>query len=52
MIGLTLSEARKRYNVRVVISNGKPCVITLNYMPTRINVETRNGVIIRVDGFY
>ena len=53
IIGLTLQQARSIYpNVREVIRNGQPLVITQEYNPNRINVETKNGKIIRFTWFY
>lgn len=53
LIGKHITEARRIYpNIRVVIRDGVDLPTTLDYRPERINVETRNGIIIRILGFY
>ena len=53
MIGRTIHQAQRIYpNTRLVISNGQRLPITMDHNPSRINVESRNGVIVRIDGFY
>jgi len=53
MIGKTIYEARSIYpHVREVIRDGQQLATTMDHRPDRINVETRNGVIIRINGFY
>lgn len=49
LIGLTVDQARRYYNnIRVVIADGNHLPVTQDYRPDRINVETRNGIIIRI----
>jgi hypothetical protein len=47
------NEATKFYhNLRIVKSNGKDIIVTLDYCKTRCNIEVLNGIIIRIVGFY
>ncbi|QGR54160.1 hypothetical protein [Moumouvirus maliensis] len=53
LIGRSIFEAQRIYpNIRVVRSNGRVLPTTQDYRPDRINVDTRNNIIIRIDGFY
>ena len=53
MMGRTIHQAQQIYpNTRLVISNGQRLPVTMDHNPSRINVESRNGVIVRIDGFY
>ncbi len=53
LIGLTVAQAQRIYpNIRVVIRDGQTQVVTQDYRTDRINVETRNGIIVRIVGFY
>ena len=53
IIGRHLNEARRIYpNIREVIRDGQHLVVTQDFRRDRINVETRNGVINRIAGFY
>ena len=52
IIGKTLQQALAIYpNIRVIIRDGVPQIVTQDYRPDRINVETRNNIIIRVIKF-
>jgi len=53
LIGLNLEQAQRIYPfVRVVVRDGQPLAVTQDYRSNRINVETRYGRIVRIDGFY
>jgi hypothetical protein len=53
IIGRKFNDARLIYNnIRAVIINGKPQIVSQNFMPSRINVETNNNFITRIVGFY
>uniref|UniRef100_A0A6C0C8H5 Uncharacterized protein n=1 Tax=viral metagenome TaxID=1070528 RepID=A0A6C0C8H5_9ZZZZ len=53
LLGLSLRQARQIYNnIRVVEVNGRRVPTTQDYDRTRINVATRDDVVIRIDGFY
>lgn len=53
LLGLDLSQAQLIYpNIRVVVRDGYRLLVTEDFRPLRINVETRNGIIIRIDGYY
>lgn len=53
LIGLSPRQARRIYeNIRIVEVNGRRLPTTQDYNRSRINVETRNDVIIRIDGIY
>ena len=53
ILGRQLQDALRIYsNIRVVIRDGQRLIVTQDYQRTRINVETRNNVIIRIVGFY
>lgn len=52
IIGQNINAARIIYpNIRVVIENGRQLPTTQDYQADRINVETRNNIIIRVVNF-
>lgn len=51
--GMPLDKAKELYGrsgwlVRCVKADGKARVVTRDVMPTRLNVETENGVITKV----
>lgn len=53
LIGMTIDKARDLYGrcgftVRCIKADGTDRVVTGDVMPTRINVETENGVITKV----
>ena len=53
LIGFTIEQAQKYYNpIREIISNGTRLNIRSDYVPVRMNVETINCIIIRIDGYY
>lgn len=53
IIGRRLNDARLIYpNIRPVIVDGQSQAITLDFRQDRINVETNNGYITRIVGFY
>lgn len=53
IIGRNINDARRIYpNIRVVKRNGQDVPTTMDYRPDRINVETRNNIVVRVNGFY
>ncbi|XWV24565.1 hypothetical protein QJ856_gp1226 [Tupanvirus deep ocean] len=53
LIGRTIQEAQRIYpNIRVVVRDGQHLIVTQDHRRDRINVETRNNVIIRILGFY
>lgn len=53
LIGLSPRQARRIYeNIRIVEINGRRLPTTQDYNRSRINVETRNDIIIRIDGIY
>jgi len=53
IINRSLPAAQQIYqNIRVVIRDGQRLVVTQDFRRDRINVETRNGIVIRVLGFY
>jgi hypothetical protein len=53
LIGRTVPDAKRIYpDIRVVVRDGQQLPVTMDYRPDRINVETRNGVITKVVGFY
>lgn len=53
LIGKPINVARSIYpNVRVVVADGRQLPTTMDYNPRRINVETRNNIIIKIVGFY
>ena len=53
ILGRQLQDALRIYaNIRVVIRDGQRLIVTQDYQQNRINVETRNNVIIRIVGFY
>jgi hypothetical protein len=48
-----ISNAKRIYpNVRVIIKDGYKLPIDCNFQPHRINVETRDDLVIRVYGMY
>lgn len=52
----TLEEARDKLQpqgrrVREVVRDGKSCIVTMDYDPSRINVATRDGRIIAIVNF-
>lgn len=53
IIGRRLNDARLIYsNIRAVIVDGQAQIVTQDYRPERINVETNNNYITRIIGFY
>lgn len=54
ILGKNIHFARRHIypNIRVIIRNGEHLVITMEYDPHRINVETVNDVIVRTFRFY
>ena len=53
LIGKNIPHAQRIYpNIRVVTRDGVPQPTTQDYQQNRINVETRNGIINRIVGFY
>jgi hypothetical protein len=48
--GLTIDEAEEAssFIVRAVVVDGKPQISTGDYEKARLNVETKNGKIIRI----
>ncbi|XWV25798.1 hypothetical protein QJ857_gp1290 [Tupanvirus soda lake] len=53
LIGRSLQEAQRIHpNIRVVVRDGQNLVITHDHRPDRINVETRNNIVVRILGFY
>ena len=53
LIGRPVVSARQIYPfIRVVQQDNRPLAVTHDYRPNRINVETRNGVISKIAGFY
>lgn len=53
LLGYRISIARTIYpNIRVVVADGKQLVVTQDYNPRRLNVETVNNIISRIVGFY
>lgn len=52
ILGLTPEEARERFglDIRVVLSERGSHVTTRDYKPRRINVETKDGIIVKVIG--
>jgi hypothetical protein len=47
-----LEEVPSNLNVRVILKDDEPQVVTEDINPDRINVEVKNGVIVKVDGKY
>lgn len=48
-IGMTVVEARQIHdNVRVMIRNGEHLFGTLDFDPNRMNVETKDGKIVKI----
>ncbi len=53
LLGKNINQAQRIYpNVRVVVRDGVQLPITKEYNTNRINVETRNGIINKIVGFY
>jgi hypothetical protein len=57
LIGKTLPEARgmlglKQMTVRVVIEDGKDLLVTMDHRTNRVDVEIRDGRIVRVVGLH
>ncbi len=53
LLGRHITEAQRIYpNTRVVRANGRDLPVTNDFRQDRINVETRNGIVVRIDGFY
>lgn len=53
ILGIHLISAKSIYpNIRAVIVDGQKLIVTQDYDQNRINVETRNGFITRIIGFY
>lgn len=51
LIGLTIEEANKKFSnvkVRMVRNEFGPTIVTSDYIPNRINVETKEGRIFKV----
>jgi len=53
IIGKSYNEAEKLYNkLRIVKQNDKCKIITLDYCDDRCNVEIKNEIVVKIDGFY
>jgi hypothetical protein len=53
ILGKPIGQARRIYpNIRVVIRDGQQLMMTQDFQEDRINVEIRNGIIVRIVGFY
>jgi len=53
IIGKSYNEAEKIYgNLRIVKQDNKCKIITLDYCNQRCNVEIKNDIIVKIDGFY
>jgi len=53
LIGMSIVQARKvNPNIREVVIDGRSIDVTFEDNPSRINVETKDGIIIRIDGYY
>ena len=53
ILGRNINDALRIYrNIRVVIRDGQHLIVTQDFRRDRINVETRNNIIIRIVGFY
>ena len=53
ILGKSYREAEKIYgNLRIVKQDDKCKIITLDYCDHRCNVEIKNEIIIKIDGFY
>ena len=53
LLGYRITIARTIYpNIRVVVADGKQLIVTQDYNPRRLNVETVNNIISRIVGFY
>lgn len=53
LIGLHINTARKLYqNIRVVEIDEKRLILRFDYCSARINIGTKNNIIIRIDGYY
>jgi len=53
IIGKKYFEAIKIYdNLRIVKEDNKNIIFTLNYCKDRCNIEVKNGIIIKVNGYY
>jgi hypothetical protein len=53
IVGKSYREAEKIYgNLRIVKQDDKCKIITLDYCEHRCNVEIKNEIIIKINGFY
>ncbi len=55
LIGMPLLKAVKSYpreTIREVLRDGKAQPLSTDLKIARINVETKNGIIIAIDGWY
>jgi len=53
ILGKSYREAEKIYgNLRIVKQDNKCKIITLDYCEHRCNVEIKNEIIVKIDGFY
>ena len=53
MVGRTIGEAKNIYPfVRVAKQDGVPLFLTMDMNPNRINVETEEGKITKISGYY
>ena len=53
IVGKSYKEAEKIYgNLRIVKQDDKYKIITLDYCEHRCNVEIKNEIILKIDGFY
>ena len=53
LLGKSYREAEKIYgNLRIVKQDNKCKIITLDFCEHRCNVEIKNDIIVKIDGFY
>ena len=53
ILGKSYREAEKVYcNLRIVKQDDKCKIITLDYCEHRCNIEIKNEIIVKIDGFY
>ena len=53
ILGKSYREAEKIYgNLRVVKKDNKCKIITLDYCEHRCNIEIKNEIVVKIDGFY